>query len=67
MTHLHERIGLVTIIALDDISRCCLLAVVVDVRGRRGARAIDGGAVGTGSSLLLALSSSETTSRAPWG
>mmetsp|Transcript_15073 Transcript_15073/g.63431 ORF Transcript_15073/g.63431 Transcript_15073/m.63431 type:complete len:399 (-) Transcript_15073:195-1391(-) len=47
MTHLHERIGLVTIIALDDISRCCLLAVVVDVRGRRGARARDGGAVGT--------------------
>merc|ERR1719199_1602900 len=47
MTRPHERIGLVTIIAMDDISRCCLLAVVVDVRGRRVARAIDGGAVGT--------------------
>lgn len=47
MTRPHERIGLVTIIAMDDISRCCLLAVVVDVRGRRVARARDGGAVGT--------------------
>ena len=48
MTRPHERIGLVTIIAMDDISRCCLLEVVVDVRGRRGARARGiGGAVGT--------------------
>ena len=31
MTRPHERIGLVTIIAMDDISRCCLLEVVVDV------------------------------------
>merc|ERR1719199_1094610 len=47
MTRPHERIGLVTIIAMDDISRCCLLEVVVDVHGRRVARARDGGAVGT--------------------
>merc|ERR1719199_407082 len=48
MTRPHERIGLVTIIAMDDISRCCLLEVVVDVHGRRVARARDGGAVGAG-------------------
>mmetsp|Transcript_12826 Transcript_12826/g.50118 ORF Transcript_12826/g.50118 Transcript_12826/m.50118 type:complete len:442 (+) Transcript_12826:1725-3050(+) len=47
MTRPHERMERLVIIALDDTSRCCLLAVVVDVRGRRVARARDGGAVGT--------------------